>query len=138
MRNPEGRSRESKSLRGGMWLYGLRGWGKKFRARAIAGELCANFLSVGLHEVLDMYVGESERNIHETFERARRNVPCVVFFDEVDALGQKRTNLARSAVRNAVVQLLAELDGIGDESEGLFVLGATDQPWDVAPPARRA
>jgi SpoVK/Ycf46/Vps4 family AAA+-type ATPase len=92
---------------------------------------------VGLHEVLDMYVGQSERNIHETFERARRNTPCVLFLDEIDALGQKRTNLARSAVRNAVVQLLAELDGLEEANEGLFVLGATNQPWDIDPALRR-
>jgi SpoVK/Ycf46/Vps4 family AAA+-type ATPase len=137
MRNPELRKMYRTSLRGGLLLYGPPGCGKTFLARAIAGELDATFLSVGLADVLDMYVGQSERKIHEVFARARLSAPCVLFLDEVDALGQKRSNLARSAVRNAVVQLLTELDGIDEQNEGLFVLGATNQPWDVDPALRR-
>jgi SpoVK/Ycf46/Vps4 family AAA+-type ATPase len=137
MRHPELRKMYRKSLRGGLLLFGPPGCGKTYLARAIAGELGAGFQSVGLHEVLDMWVGQSEKNIHDAFERARRCAPCVLFLDEVDALGQKRSNLARSAVRNAVVQLLSELDGVDDVNEGLFVLGATNQPWDVDPALRR-
>jgi SpoVK/Ycf46/Vps4 family AAA+-type ATPase len=66
-----------------------------------------------------------------------RFAPCVLFLDEVDALGMKRSNLSRSAGRNVVVQLLNELDGTDDRNEGLFVLGATNQPWDVDPALRR-
>lgn len=137
MRNPELRKMYGKSLRGGLLLYGPPGCGKTFLARATAGELGASFFGIGLHEVLDMWLGRSEHNLHEAFERARRNAPCVLFLDEVDAIGQKRSNLSRSAARNVVVQLLTELDGIGDDNEGVFVLAATNQPWDVDAALRR-
>ena len=85
-----------------------------------------------------MWLGKSEQNVHEVFERARRNAPCVLFIDELDALGQKRSHLHHSGVRGVVVQLLTELDGFdGEQNEGVFVLGATNQPWDVDPALRR-
>ncbi len=87
MRNPELRRLYGKSLRGGMLLYGPPGCGKTFIGRAIAGELGAQFISVGLADILDMYIGQSERNVHELFQVARRHAPVVVFLDEVDALG---------------------------------------------------
>ncbi|WP_083418608.1 ATP-binding protein [Pseudofrankia sp. BMG5.36] len=137
MRNPELRRMYGKSLRGGLLLYGPPGCGKTFVARAVAGELGAKFLSVGLADVLDMWVGSSERNVHELFQLARREAPCVVFLDEVDALGQKRSQTRQSATRGAVTQLLAELDGVDGLNEGVFVLAATNQPWDVDSALRR-
>src|SRR5439155_6627579 len=137
MRNPKLRRMYGKSLRGGLLLYGPPGCGKTFLARAVAGELHAHFFAIGLHDVLDMWLGKSEQNLHNVFESARRNTPCVLFLDEVDALGMKRSNLSHSAGRNVVVQLLSELDSTRDDNEGVFVLGATNQPWDIDPALRR-
>jgi AAA+ superfamily predicted ATPase len=132
MRNPELREAYHKSLRGGLMLYGPPGCGKTFIARATAGELGASFLAVGLAEVLDMWLGQSERHVKEIFDTARRNAPCVVFLDELDAIGQKRSNLRHSpSMRGVVNQLLSEMDGFAGGNEGVFVLGATNHPWDV-------
>ena len=137
LRNPKLRKMYGKSLRGGLLLYGPPGCGKTFLARAVAGEMGARFTAIGLHDVLDMWLGESERKLHEIFELCRRRSPCVLFLDEVDALGMKRSNLTQSAGRNVVVQLLSELDGLDGENDGVFVLGATNAPWDVDPALRR-
>ncbi|MFF5387043.1 AAA family ATPase [Streptomyces sp. NPDC013012] len=139
MRNPELRRLYGKSLRGGLLLYGPPGCGKTFIARAVAGELGASFLTVSLSDVLDMWIGASEKNIHDIFETARRQAPCVVFLDELDALGAKRSRTHHSGLRNVVNQLLTELDGIasGAGNEGVFVLAATNVPWDVDIALRR-
>jgi SpoVK/Ycf46/Vps4 family AAA+-type ATPase len=137
MQNPQLRQYYGKSLRGGLLLYGPPGCGKTFIARALAGELGARFQAVGLSDVLDMWLGESERKLHEIFQTARRNAPCVLFLDEIDALGQKRSHLRHSAGRNVVNQLLNELDGAGGDNEGVFVLAATNHPWDVDTALRR-
>ncbi|WP_411081390.1 tetratricopeptide repeat protein [Streptomyces sp. cmx-18-6] len=138
MRNPELRKLYGKSLRGGLLLYGPPGCGKTFIARAVAGELGASFLSVSVNDVLDMWIGNSERNMHEVFRTARRKAPCVVFLDELDALGGKRSRTQNSGMRNTVNQLLTELDGIDSAAnEGVFVLAATNVPWDVDLALRR-
>ncbi|MER5562133.1 ATP-binding protein [Streptomyces sp. NPDC056084] len=138
LRNPELRKLYGKSLRGGLLLYGPPGCGKTFVARAVAGELGASILSVSVNDVLDMWIGNSERNMHELFETARRQAPCVVFLDELDALGGKRSRTQSAGMRNTVNQLLTELDGINAAAnEGVFVLAATNVPWDVDIALRR-
>jgi SpoVK/Ycf46/Vps4 family AAA+-type ATPase len=137
MRNPELRKLYGKSLRGGLLLYGPPGCGKTFIARAVAGELGARFIAVSFADIIDMFVGQSERNIHELFEIARRNAPCVLFLDEVDAIGQKRSQLRHTPMRSAVNQLLLELDDISGNNEGVFLLAATNHPWDVDSALRR-
>lgn len=133
LRNPELRKMYGKSLRGGLLLFGPPGCGKTFIARATAGELGARFMAVGISDVLDMWLGESERKLHELFQAARRTAPSVLFFDELDALGQRRSQLRQHAGRNVVNQLLAELDGVDQANQGVFVLGATNHLWDVDP-----
>ncbi|UQU62682.1 ATP-binding protein [Couchioplanes caeruleus] len=137
LRDPELRRLYGKSLRGGLMLYGPPGCGKTFLARAVAGEMGARFMSLSIVDVLDMWIGNSERNLHELFQTARRNAPCVLFLDEVDALGQKRSQTHSSAMRTVGNQLLAELDGIDADNEGVFVLAATNTPWQVDPALRR-
>lgn len=136
LKNPEMMRLYGKSLRGGLLLYGAPGCGKTFIARAVAGELGAKFISVGLSDVLDMWIGNSEKNVHSIFERARRHAPCVLFFDELDALGRKRS-LTRNSNHGAINQLLSELDGMNQSNEGVFVLAATNHPWDVDTALRR-
>ncbi len=137
MRNAELRKAYGASMRGGLLLWGPPGCGKTFLARAVAGELGAHFVSIGLHDVLDMWLGNSEKRLHELFGLARRRRPTVLFFDEVDAIGHSRTDLSRSAGRNVVAQLLSEMDGVDTDNEGVFVIGATNQLWDVDPALRR-
>jgi SpoVK/Ycf46/Vps4 family AAA+-type ATPase len=131
LKNPALMSAYGKSVGGGLLLYGPPGCGKTFIARALAGELGAKFISVGLSDVLDMYLGESERRLHELFENARRTAPAVLFLDELDAMGQKRSHLRTSGMRSVVNQLLSEMDSVGSDNTNLYIVGATNHPWDI-------
>jgi SpoVK/Ycf46/Vps4 family AAA+-type ATPase len=137
MRNPQLGRLYAKSARGGLLMYGPPGCGKTFIARALAGELGARLLTVSLADVLDMFIGQSERNLHEVFDTARRNAPTVVFLDELDALGRKRSQMRNSAARGTVNQLLHEMDGALQDNNDVFVPGATNHPWDVDTALRR-
>ncbi|WP_439183397.1 AAA family ATPase [Carboxylicivirga taeanensis] len=120
-----------KKIGGGILLYGPPGCGKTHIARATAGEIDSAFISVGINDVLDMYLGQSERQLHDIFEYARKNTPCVIFFDEVDALGANRTDMKNSAGKNVINQFLQEMDGLQAENDGILVLGATNAPWHI-------
>ena len=137
LKNPELYKAFGKKSGGGILLYGPPGCGKTFVAKATAGEINAKFINIGLHDILDMWIGNSEKNLHEIFELARRNTPCVLFFDEVDALGASRSDLKQSGMRHTINQFLAELDGVETNNEGVLILAATNAPWSVDPAFRR-
>lgn len=126
-----------KKTGGGILLYGPPGCGKTHIAKATAGEIEANFINVGISDVLDMWMGNSEKKLHEIFEIARTNTPCVLFFDEIDAIGASRSDMRQSAGRHLINQFLAELDGIESDNDGLLVIGATNTPWHLDQAFRR-
>lgn len=137
LRNPELRRLYGKSLKGGLMLYGPPGCGKTYIARALAGEIGASFITVTLTDILDQFIGNSEANLHSLFVTARKHAPVVLFLDEIDAIGQKRSQSTSAAWRGVTNQLLMEMDGIGADNEGVFILAATNTPWDVDPALRR-
>nr|WP_229806215.1 ATP-binding protein [Microbispora rosea] len=138
LQQPELFAAYGKRAGGGVLLYGPPGAGKTHLARAAAGELGAAFINVGLADILDMYIGSSERNLRSTFEMARRNRPCVLFFDEVDALAARRSDMRQAHIRGLVNQFLAELDGVDENAnEGVLVLAATNAPWYIDAAFRR-
>jgi transitional endoplasmic reticulum ATPase len=122
---------------GGVLLYGPPGCGKTMLARATATECGLPFSNIRIEEVLDPFLGVSENNLHDMFEQARRAAPCVMFLDELDALGFARRKHVGSAGRPLVDQLLQELDSIGADNEGMLILGATNAPWDVDEAVKR-
>lgn len=137
LNNPDLYKAFGKKIGGGILLYGPPGCGKTYIAKATAGEINARFISIGLHDILDMWIGNSEKNLHGIFELARRNKPCVLFFDEVDAMGASRADLKQSAMRHVINQFLAEMDGVNADNEGVLILAATNAPWSVDPAFRR-
>ena len=126
-----------KQVGGGILMYGPPGCGKTYLARATAGEINAGFLSVGINDVLDMWMGNSERNLHALFDHARSHKPCVLFFDEVDALGASRTDMRNHAGGQLINQFLAEMDGVKASNEGVLILAATNAPWHLDAAFRR-
>jgi SpoVK/Ycf46/Vps4 family AAA+-type ATPase len=122
---------------GGILLYGPPGCGKTLLLRATAGEIACNYLAVGLHEIFDPYYGSIERNVHQIFEIARANSPCVLVFDEFDSLAPDRRHLRDPQVRNVVNQILSEMDGLRTDNQRILVIGATNCPWQLDPALRR-
>mmetsp|Transcript_14503 Transcript_14503/g.58794 ORF Transcript_14503/g.58794 Transcript_14503/m.58794 type:complete len:584 (-) Transcript_14503:2482-4233(-) len=120
----------SMKRRSGLLFYGPPGTGKTLLAKAVASECGCSFISVKGPELMNMYVGESERNVRDVFNRARLARPCVVFFDELDALAPSRGRGADSGgVSDRIVsQLLAEVDGLDSSGGEVFVIGATNRP----------
>jgi hypothetical protein len=129
--HPELYKAYGKAAGGGILMFGPPGCGKTHLARATAGEVRAGFLAVGIHDILDMWIGNSEKNLHELFGQARRNRPCVLFFDEVDALAASRGDLRHSSGRMLINQFLAELVGVKASNDGVLILAATNAPWHL-------
>ncbi|KAL0700584.1 hypothetical protein Bca4012_056706 [Brassica carinata] len=122
--------------RSGVLLYGPPGTGKTLLAKAVATECSLNFLSVKGPELINMYIGESEKNVRDIFEKARSARPCVIFFDELDSLAPARGASGDSGgvMDRVVSQMLAEIDGLSDSSQDLFIIGASNRP-DLIDPA---
>ncbi|WP_298650130.1 AAA family ATPase [uncultured Proteiniphilum sp.] len=135
--HPELYKAYGKKIGGGILLYGPPGCGKTFIAKATAGQVNAKFISVSLNDILDMWIGNSEKNLHDIFELARHNIPCVLFIDEIDALGASRSDMKQSSGRHLINQFLQELDGINSTNEGVLIIGATNTPWNLDPAFRR-
>lgn len=131
LKHPEMYAAYGKKAGGGILLYGPPGCGKTLLARATAGEVQSRFMSIGINDVLDMWIGNSEKNLHALFEQARRNRPCVLFFDEVDALGASRSDMRRTGGRHLINQFLSEMDGAEADNDGVLCLGATNAPWHL-------
>jgi transitional endoplasmic reticulum ATPase len=129
--------RFKKRVGGGILLYGAPGCGKTLLARATAGECKAAFYNVAISDILDMYIGESERKLHAIFERARQSAPAVLFFDELEALGGKRQFTREATSAKLVSQFLSEMDGFAQNNSGVLILGATNVPWAIDPAFRR-
>lgn len=128
---PELFERYGRRAGGGILVYGPPGCGKTLLARATAGECGVPFVNVRIEDVVDPYLGVSERNLHTAFERARLFAPAVLFLDELDALAFARHRSDGTSARRIVDVLLQELDAIGAENRDLLVLAATNAPWDV-------
>ena len=137
MLHPELYKAYGKKVGGGILLYGPPGCGKTYIAKATSGQVKAKFISVGLNDILDMWIGNSEKNLHEIFQLARGHTPCVLFIDEIDALGASRSDMKHSSNRNLINQFLQELDGIDSANEGVLIIGATNTPWNLDPAFRR-
>jgi SpoVK/Ycf46/Vps4 family AAA+-type ATPase len=120
-----------KSVGGGIIMFGPPGCGKTLLARATAGECGLPFYTVRIQEILDPYFGVSESNLHEAFQTARENAPCVLFMDEVDAIAYARSKHRGDAGRSLVDQLLQEMDSTGSENRDILIMGATNSPWDI-------
>ena len=117
----------------GVLLYGPPGCGKTLLAKAVANEAKANFISIKGPELLNKYVGESERAIRSLFIRAKNSSPCIIFFDELDALVPKRSQENNNSSERVVNQLLTEMDGLEDRKQ-IFIIAATNRP-DIIDPA---
>lgn len=125
-----------KRIGGGFLLYGPPGCGKTYIARATAGECDASFFNVRITDILSPEKGESEKRIREIFERASRNTPAVLFFDEIDAIARRRDLMDISGIR-LVDEFLTEMDGF-KETKGVMVIAATNAPWAIDPALRRS
>lgn len=134
LKRPDLFAKYKKNIRDGFLLYGPPGIGKTYIVGALAKEAKMKMLVVSIHQLLDQYVGNTEKNIHAVFEQARENAPCIILFDEIDGLGASR-NISResgsASSALALNQLLMEMDGLESDNENVIVMGTTNSPQDI-------
>jgi AAA+ superfamily predicted ATPase len=138
LKDPVLAKKYGKEAGGGVIFYGPPGTGKTFIAKAAAGEGKSNFISIKMSDIVDMYAGNTEKNLHNAFETARQNKPCILFFDELDGIAGKREGMDQSFEKRSINQFLMEMDGAEYSNEGVLIVGATNAPWDVDAALRRA
>ena len=123
----------------GILLYGLGGSGKSYLAQILAAEAkeATAFLSVSASDLISKYLGDSERSIKSLFEFARSKRPCIIFFDEIDALCSSRSDGEHEATRRIKTEILIQMQGVSKDNDNILVLAATNRPWDLDAAIRR-
>ena len=121
----------------GILLYGPPGTGKSFLAKAAATETGGKFFSVSAANIVSKWMGESEKLIKGLFDLARKNRPAVIFLDEIDSVLSARSDNENDATRRLKTEFLIQMQGVGNDDEGILVLGATNIPWGLDPAVRR-
>ena len=121
----------NKRRSGGILLYGVPGTGKTRIAQMLANDLGAKFYEIKCSDVISKWFGESEKNIKDIFEEARKQERAVIFFDEFESLGAVRGSESNSPISRVISELLSQIQGFDDNNNNVFIMAATNRPWDI-------